>query len=284
MFNYEEVKDDEREALFNAIMSTFASTNNNSANELDEAVNEDDDNPISESTGLDSGIESKDDDIPCYACDKNLSVVLQSIREVISCCACFGFDFTMKECANGHLLCQTCFLTLRQDENPQCPTCRAVLYPDTRRALVAQKVLSELPDTCSLCNTMMLHKDLNGHKLNDCPKRRVACGLAPLGCFWCGKADEYRQHYADCFVKRGLMEHPLDENLDCILSRFRKREQALREIFQCFSSVFRHLEGHELQSFNVVLSSVRTDPDKVVFKSDQFHGNQSRWTLELAVL
>nr|VZI30696.1 unnamed protein product [Spirometra erinaceieuropaei] len=213
---------------------------------------------------------------------EDYAAVLQSIREVISCCACFSSEFSMKECSNGHLLCHTCFLTLRQDEHPQCPTCRANLYPDTRRALIAQKVLSELPDVCPACNLTMLHKDLHGHKLNDCSKRRVACGLAPLGCPWCGRADEYRQHYSECFVRKVLVERPIEENLESVLSRFRKREQSLRETFQCFSTVFRHLEGHELQTVSVTLSPLRVNPGKMVMRSDQFHANQSRWTLELS--
>ncbi|VDL92708.1 unnamed protein product [Schistocephalus solidus] len=213
---------------------------------------------------------------------EDYAAVLQSIREVISCCACFSSEFSMKECSNGHLLCHTCFLTLRQDEHPQCPTCRANLYPDTRRALIAQKVLSELPDVCSACNLTMLHKDLHGHKLNDCSKRRVACGLAPLGCPWCGQADEYRQHYAECFVRKILVDRPIEENLENVLSRFRKREQSLRETFQCFSTVFRHLEGHELQTVSVTLSPLRVNQGKMVMRSDQFHANQSRWTLELS--
>lgn len=214
---------------------------------------------------------------------ENLGLVLQSIREVISCCACFNSDFGMKECANGHLLCHTCFLTLRQDEHPQCPTCRAVLYPDTKKALIAQKVLSEMPDPCAACGQMMLFKDLTGHKLNECPKRRVACGLAPLGCMWCGSADEYRDHYVECEMKRSLRERPLEENLDNVLARFRRREQALRETFTCFSAVFRHLEGFELNSVSVALSLAREELGRLLFKSDQFHGSQSRWTLELVV-
>ncbi|KAH9278500.1 Cysteine and histidine-rich protein 1 -like protein [Echinococcus granulosus] len=213
----------------------------------------------------------------------DLNHVIQSIREVISCCACFNSDFGMKECANGHLLCHTCFLTLRQDDHPQCPTCRAILYPDSRRALTAQKVLSELPDVCLECGQMMLHKDLVGHKLNTCPKRRVSCGLAPLGCTWCGSAEEYHGHYEDCGVRRCLQERPLEESLSNVLARFRRREQMLREMFTCFSAVFRHLEGFELQSVCVPLSLARVTPGRLVFKSDQFHGSQSRWTLKLIV-
>ncbi|CDI97923.1 cysteine and histidine rich protein 1 [Echinococcus multilocularis] len=213
----------------------------------------------------------------------DLNHVIQSIREVISCCACFNSDFGMKECANGHLLCHTCFLTLRQDDHPQCPTCRAILYPDSRRALTAQKVLSELPDVCLECGQMMLHKDLVGHKLNTCPKRRVTCGLAPLGCTWCGGAEEYHSHYEDCEVRRCLQERPLEESLSNVLARFRRREQMLREMFTCFSAVFRHLEGFELQSVCVPLSLARVTPGRLVFKSDQFHGSQSRWRLKLIV-
>ncbi|VDD81294.1 unnamed protein product [Mesocestoides corti] len=213
----------------------------------------------------------------------DLSLVVQSIREVVSCCACFNSDFGMKECANGHLLCPICFLTLRQDDHPQCPTCRAVLYPDTKRALIAQKVLSELPDPCPACGQVMLHKDLVGHKLNDCPKRRVSCGLAPLGCAWCGCAEDYRSHYAECNVRQGLRENSLEESLDNVLSRFRRREQMLRETFTCFSAIFRHLEGYELQSVCVVLSVSRVTQGRLVFKSDQFHSSQSRWTVKLAV-
>ncbi|VDN34560.1 unnamed protein product [Dibothriocephalus latus] len=56
----------------------------------------------------------------------------------------------------------------------------------------------------------------------------------------------------------------------------------MRETFQCFSNVFRHLEGHELQTVSITLSPLRVSPGKMVMRSDQFHANQSRWTLELS--
>ncbi|VDP65738.1 unnamed protein product [Echinostoma caproni] len=207
--------------------------------------------------------------------------ILRSIREVISCCACFTSDTLMKECTNGHLICQNCFLTLRQDERPQCPTCRASLYSDSRKALIAQKVLSELPDFCTDCGISMLHKSLASHRLNACAKRRVACGLSALGCEWVGTADQYDMHYTECSLKKQLEERPLTENLDMLLTRFKKREQSMRETFHCFSNMLRHLESHELQTITVTLAAVTTTDNSIHYRSDHFHVNQSRWTAEI---
>ncbi|TPP59400.1 Cysteine and histidine rich protein 1 [Fasciola gigantica] len=209
--------------------------------------------------------------------------ILRSIREVISCCACFSSDSLMKECTNGHLICQNCFLTIRQDERPQCPTCRASLYSDSRKALIAQKVLSELPDFCTDCGSSMLHKSLASHRLNSCIKRRVACGLSALGCEWVGTADEYDAHYNECLLKKQLAEGPLTENLDMLLTRFKKREQSMRETFHCFSNMLRHLESHELQTVTVTLASIATTDNNIHYRSDHFHVNQSRWTAEIIV-
>ncbi|GAA54681.1 Cysteine and histidine-rich protein 1 [Clonorchis sinensis] len=209
--------------------------------------------------------------------------ILRSIREVISCCACYSSDTIMKECTNGHLICQNCFLTLRQDERPQCPTCRASLYSDSRRALVAQKVLSELPDLCTDCNTSMLHKSLPSHRLNACPKRRVACGLSALGCDWTGCADEYDSHYHECNTRKQLTEQPVGANLEWLLSRFKKREQTMRETFHCFSNMLRHLESHELQMVTITLANVASGENTLLYRSDHFHVNQSRWTAEISM-
>ncbi|CAH8589937.1 unnamed protein product [Heterobilharzia americana] len=210
--------------------------------------------------------------------------VIKAIREVISCCACYTSDTLMKECMNGHLICQNCFLTLRQDERPQCPTCRANLYSDTRRALIAQKVLSELPDTCSDCKTPMLHKSLTNHRLNLCPKRRVACGLSPFGCDWIGSAEQYHQnHQNECMMRKRLLEQPIGDHLDTLLNSFHIREQSMRETFQCFSTVLHHLEAHELQTISVTLSSINVNETDILYRSDNFHLNQSRWTVEALV-
>ncbi|KAA0188323.1 Cysteine and histidine rich protein 1 [Fasciolopsis buskii] len=209
--------------------------------------------------------------------------ILRSIREVISCCACFSSDSLMKECTNGHLICQNCFLTLRQDERPQCPTCRASLYSDSRKALIAQKVLSELPDFCTDCGSTMLHKSLASHRLNTCTKRRVACGLSALGCEWVGTADQYDEHYNECSLKKQLAERPLTENLDMLLTRFKKREHSMRETYHCFSNMLRHLESHELQTATVTLASITTTDNNIQYRSDHFHVNQSRWTAEIIV-
>ncbi|KAF5403946.1 Cysteine and histidine rich protein 1 [Paragonimus heterotremus] len=215
--------------------------------------------------------------------DNKYGRILRSIREVISCCACYSSETIMKECTNGHLICQNCFLTLRQDERPQCPTCRANLYSDSRRALVAQKVLSELPDCCTDCNAQMLHKSLPNHRLNHCPKRRVACGLSALGCEWTGWADQYDAHYRDCDLKKQLTEQPVGSNIDWLVNRFRKREQTMRETFHCFSNVLRQLESHELQTVTVTLANVSTNEHMLQYRSDHFHVNQSRWTAEITM-
>ncbi|CAH8863707.1 unnamed protein product [Trichobilharzia szidati] len=212
------------------------------------------------------------------------SHVIKAIREVISCCACYASDTLMKECMNGHLICQNCFLTLRQDERPQCPTCRASLYSDTRRALIAQKVLSELPDTCLDCKTTMLHKSLINHRLNLCPKRRVACGLSPFGCEWIGNAEQYQQkHQHECVTRKRLLEQPVGDYLDTLLHRFQTREQTMRETFQCFSTVLHHLEAHEIQTTSITLSSINITETDVLYRSDYFHLNQSRWTIEALI-
>lgn len=209
--------------------------------------------------------------------------ILRSIREVISCCACYSSDTIMKECTNGHLICQNCFLTLRQDERPQCPTCRANLYSDSRRALIAQKVLSELPDVCIDCNAQMLHKCLPSHRLNSCPKRKVACALSSLGCEWIGFADQYDVHYHQCLLRKQLSEYPIGNNLDWLINKFKKREQTMRETFHCFSNVLRHLESHELQSVTITLASVSSTEGLLQYRSDHFHVNQSRWTAEITM-
>ncbi|VDQ04550.1 unnamed protein product [Trichobilharzia regenti] len=210
--------------------------------------------------------------------------VIKAIREVISCCACYASDTLMKECMNGHLICQNCFLTLRQDERPQCPTCRASLYSDTRRALIAQKVLSELPDTCLDCKTSMLHKSLINHRLNLCPKRSVACGLSPFGCEWIGNAEQYQQkHQNECVTRKRLLEQPIGDYLDTLLHRFQTREQIMRETFQCFSTVLHHLEAHEIQTTSITLSSINITETDILYRSDYFHLNQSRWTIEALI-
>ncbi|CAI2738857.1 unnamed protein product [Dicrocoelium dendriticum] len=215
--------------------------------------------------------------------DAKYGRILRAIREVISCCACYSSYTIMKECTNGHLICQNCFLTLRQDERPQCPTCRANLYSDSRRALIAQKVLSELPDMCVDCNTQMLHKSLPSHRLNSCPKRRVACGLSSLGCEWIGFADQYDIHFHQCLLRKQLSEHPIGNNLDWLINKFKKREQTMRETFHCFSNVLRHLESHELQSVTITLANVSNNENVLQYRSDHFHVNQSRWTAEITM-
>lgn len=209
--------------------------------------------------------------------------IIQSIREVVSCCACFTSDSCMKECANGHLICFNCFLTIRQEDRPQCPTCRAALFPETKRALTAQKVLSELPDTCVDCNQVMLNKELIGHRLNTCSKRRVSCGLSPLGCDWCGTAEAYAEHYERCEIRKCFEEKSVEATLSSVLSRIRSRDQMLREIFTCFTSLFRHLEGFELDTQSILLTAYKTDRNFVVFKSDQFYAGQSRWVVNLTL-
>lgn len=207
--------------------------------------------------------------------------ILRSIREVVSCCACYSSDTVMKECTNGHLICQNCFLTIRQDERPQCPTCRANLYSDSRRALIAQKVLSELPDMCADCRSPMLHKCLPSHRLNSCPKRRVACGLSALGCDWTGCADQYDRHYPECGLRKQLTEQQIGSNIDWLIARFKKREQTMRETFHCFSNVLRHLESHELQTVTITLTNISPSENTLHYRSDHFHVNQSRWTAEI---
>ncbi|KAF8565870.1 Cysteine and histidine rich protein [Paragonimus westermani] len=225
-------------------------------------------------------VEQSDDGIQD---DGKYGRILRSIREVISCCACYSSDTIMKECTNGHLICQNCFLTLRQDERPQCPTCRANLYSDSRRALVAQKVLSELPDCCTDCNAQMLHKSLPNHRLNYCPKRKVACGLSVLGCEWTGWADQYDAHYNNCNLKKQLTDQPVGSNINWLINRFRKREQTMRETFHCFSNVLRQLESHELQTVTVTMANVSTNEHTLQYRSDHFHVNQSRWTAEITM-
>nr|CDS28704.1 cysteine and histidine rich protein 1 [Hymenolepis microstoma] len=209
--------------------------------------------------------------------------VIQSIRDVVSCCACYTSDSCMKECANGHLICFNCFLNIRQEDRPQCPTCRAALFPETKRALTAQKVLSELPDTCVDCNQIMLNKELIGHRLNTCQKRKLSCGLSPLGCDWCGPAEDYSKHYEKCEIRKHFAEKSVEATLSSVLSRIHLRDQMLREIFTSFTSLFRHFEGYELDTQSILLTVYKTDRNSVMFKSDQFYAGQSRWVINLTV-
>ncbi|VDO02157.1 unnamed protein product [Rodentolepis nana] len=218
-----------------------------------------------------------------YPKGNDLQSVIQSIRDVVSCCACYTSDSCMKECANGHLICFNCFLNIRQEDRPQCPTCRAALFPETKRALTAQKVLSELPDTCIDCNQIMLNKELIGHRLNTCTKRRLSCGLSPLGCDWCGPAEAYSEHYEACEIRKHFAEKSVEMTLNSVLSRIHLRDQMLREIFTSFTSLFRHLEGYELDTKSILLTVYKTGKNSVIFKSDQFYAGQSRWVINLTV-
>ncbi|VEL12291.1 unnamed protein product [Protopolystoma xenopodis] len=221
------------------------------------------------------------------ACSSEVShnvEIFNAIREVISCCACLSSQTEMKECTNGHLICQSCFLTLRQDETPQCPTCRANLYSDSRRALVAQKVLSELPTFCPNCGMRMLYKSLSSHRLHFCPKRQVICALTCLGCTWSGSADSFPDHKRSCSIKASLLNRPQEENLTAMLTGFRQRDHSLDTLFHCFTSIFRHFEGHELQTLSVLLSCIRTSGNTLIFRSDHFHANHSKWSLEVRLV
>lgn len=203
-----------------------------------------------------------------------LKQVLLSIKNIVACSACFLSLIPMKECTNGHLICQSCYLILRQFERPQCPVCRIGLHSEPKKGLVAEKIMSELPESCMHCGIILSKKDLNNHQLSDCPKRRVTCNYSHLGCTWIGNAEESFSHHLQCKVSK-------DTSISEIADYVARKEQSWNEIFQSFFSVLRRLESTDPQYRTVALSFIKSTSDTFTFRSDQFHCNQSRWSLEV---
>lgn len=209
------------------------------------------------------------------------SNILNAIREIISCCACFSSDIIMKECSNGHLICQNCFLTLRQDDRPQCPTCRTGLHSDNKKALIAQKVFSELPDSCTDCHLEMLNKSIIHHRLHVCCKRLVTCIFRQLGCQWIGPVEKYKDHYSDCYTHKYLLEKSTESILRDLLHCIKTHNEFVRETCQQFFTIFKNLDYFEVQNTTILLTCVNATETNMIYRSDVFHTNQSRWVIEI---
>ena len=75
---------------------------------------------------------------------------------------------------NGHLICTTCLLAIRQSGSNTCPSCRNVYPEQTNRNLIAENLIGDFQVSCVDCSTNMTRKELAQHRLQ-CDEVIVKC-------------------------------------------------------------------------------------------------------------
>ena len=142
----------------------------------------------------------------------------------LECIVCRDFPSgKIFQCANGHLLCTSCYDRVVESAQPLCPTCRDRLPRDRRtRNRFAEQVLATVMVACSNsgCTEKLPFSKLKAHENEHCGQRIVSCQFQPIGCDWKGVKVSLDEHQASCPV-RGL-------GAEDILKRVEDREKRLK--------------------------------------------------------
>eukprot|EP00928_Gymnodinium_smaydae_P080598 TRINITY_DN64267_c0_g1_i1.p1 TRINITY_DN64267_c0_g1~~TRINITY_DN64267_c0_g1_i1.p1 ORF type:complete len:355 (-),score=18.44 TRINITY_DN64267_c0_g1_i1:12-1076(-) len=136
----------------------------------------------------------------------NISTALEDdIRSKLDCPVCFELMLPpIRQCQDGHALCDACCNTLLQAPQPQCPICRTTLDNPVARALQLEQVAGTLRLACKWegCDQVFAYGDYAGH-LRTCGKRPINCPVKGSAC-WSGDVRDLRNHLKEV---HDLKEH-----------------------------------------------------------------------------
>jgi hypothetical protein len=124
--------------------------------------------------------------------------------EGLECMVCLDLPLEgqVRQCPNGHLMCDACSKKVLAQANSPCPACRIALTPaNLGRSLVAEHQLARAYLPCTQCQEVTQVARLQQHRNDECDERAVVCELALFGCKWTGVARERLHHNVACDVR-----------------------------------------------------------------------------------
>ena len=181
-------------------------------------------------------------------------------------------------------MCSSCFHHLFTDsklksEQMVCPTCRCqISKKNCTRNHAVEKIISQLPTTCTYCLHIGPRCDIKHHESKTCSKRLIQCKYSLLGCDWTGSFDCLTFHVTECEYLKKIGQQLLN------MIRLRKEMyDAEKKYLETALDVFSY---NEININDLALKPMGIDDDdgsKLYFETSRFTAFEYEWKVRLYI-
>jgi len=176
----------------------------------------------------------------------------ERLGSILSCCICLDLsNLPMYQCANGHLMCSSCWAHLLadcklKDEQTTCPNCRCeISKSNCSRNLAVENAISQLSISCEYCTQTFLRCEIKTHQTQLCPDRPTACDYFLIGCPWHGSYHNLESHL-------GVCQYPSKPGVE-LLETLKQQKQKADDEKKCLETVVDLLSLNQIGVSDLIL-------------------------------